>query len=387
MSDERAQRITSELRPILCVDDEPLILEGLERTLGQNFEVIAQTKPLDALTLLERRERDFVAIISDMRMPLMDGARFLAKAAEIAPDSTRVLLTGHAELSAAIAAVNTGRIFRFLCKPCAPNELLGAVEAAAEQHRLRNLEKELLEQTLTGSVRLLAEVLMLVSPRMFTRTQRIRAYVVFMAERLARPDVWRFELAACMSMIGCVTLPEDTVVRALSGASLEEHELRAFAEHPLTAHRLLAKIPRFEDIAEMIRLQAELPHTVAPPPRSPDVALGARLLRVARRVDQLVSEGATEANACARLISSDLSSDADLLALLAGFELHSRTAELKELRAAELTAQMCIERDVKTKNGAIVAPAGKQLTQLLVERLQRFSRAGLLIEPLWVRVP
>jgi len=378
----------NELRPILCVDDEPLILEGLERTLGQHFEVVSQTKPLEALTLLERRDRDFVAIISDMRMPLMDGARFLAKAAEIAPNATRVLLTGHAELSAAIAAVNTGRIFRFLCKPCAPNELLGAVEAAAEQHHLRHLEKELLEQTLTGSVRLLAEVLMLVSPRMFTHAQRIRAYVVFMAQRLGRPDVWRFELAACMSMIGCVSLPEDTVIRALSGAPLDEQELRSFAEHPLTAHRLLAKIPRFEDIAEMIRLQAGPP--IAPPSSdaSPDVTLGARLLRVARRVDQFVSEGANEANACARLLSKDdLSGDADLLEILASFELHTRSGELRELRAGELTTQMCAERDVKTKTGAIVAPAGKQFTQLLLERIQRFSRAGLLSEPIWVRVP
>jgi DNA-binding NarL/FixJ family response regulator len=378
----------NEPRPLLCVDDEPLILEGLERTLGQSFQVITRTKPLEALALLEKREHDFVAIISDMRMPLMDGARFLAKAAEIAPDATRVLLTGHAELSAAVAAVNTGRIFRFLCKPCAPSELLGAIEAAADQHRLRHLEKEFFEQTLTGSVRLLAEVLMLVSPRMFTRTQRIRAYVVFMAQRLARPDVWRFELAACMSMIGCVSLPEDTVVRALNGGSLEEHELRAFAEHPLTAHRLLAKIPRFEDIAEMIRLQAELPLAPSLTPPSPEVALGARLLRVARRVERLVSEGATEANACARLLSNDdLASDADLLEILAAFELHARSGELKELRASELTSQMCAERDIKTRSGAIVAPAGKQLTQLLLERIQRFSRAGLLSEPIWVRVP
>jgi len=107
-------------RYVLCVDDEPLLLEGLERTLRESFEVVTETKPLAALALLERKERDFVAIISDMRMPLMDGAKFLACAAEIAPNSTRLLLTGHAELNAAIAAVNTGRVFRFLCKPCAP---------------------------------------------------------------------------------------------------------------------------------------------------------------------------------------------------------------------------------------------------------------------------
>jgi CheY-like chemotaxis protein len=65
-------------RYVLCVDDEPLLLEGLERTLRESFEVITETKPLAALALLEKREHDFVAIVSDMRMPLMDGAKFLA---------------------------------------------------------------------------------------------------------------------------------------------------------------------------------------------------------------------------------------------------------------------------------------------------------------------
>jgi response regulator RpfG family c-di-GMP phosphodiesterase len=345
---------------------------------------VTETTPLAALTLLERRERDFVAIISDMRMPLMDGAKFLSCAAELAPDATRLLLTGHAELNAAIAAVNAGRIFRFLCKPCAPSELLAAVEAAAEQHRLRNVERELLEQTLTGTVRLLSEVLMLLAPRIFTRTQRIQAYVVFMTQRLGRDDGWRFELAACLSMIGCVSMPEDTVNRALSGDQLDENELRAFAEHPLTAHRLLHKIPRFEDIAEMVRRQSDVAHGDAPAP-SPDVELGARLLRVARRVEQLVSEGATERDACARLQSSMGSAESELLGLLAAFQPVGRTGELKELRVNQITLQMSLEHDVKTKKGVVVVPGGKQLTQLLLERLRRFSRAGLLVEPIWVR--
>lgn len=371
-------------RYVLCVDDEPLLLEGLERTLGQSFRVVTETAPLAALERLAQRERDYVAIISDMRMPLMDGAQFLARAAELAPDATRVLLTGHAELNAALAAVNTGRIFRFLCKPCPPAELLGAVEAAAEQHRLRHLEKELLEQTLTGAVRLLSEVLMLVSPRLFTRLQRTQAYVVFMAQRLGREDVWRFELAACLSMIGCVSLPEDTVIRALSGGPLDEQEQRSFAEHPLTAHRLLQRIPRFQDIAEMVRLQAE-PAPPSDTPPSADVELGARLLHVARRVERLVSEGATEADACARLRTSLSDGEASLLQLLAGYHLQSQAGELKELRVHQLTADMSLEHDVKTKAGVVVVPGGKRLTQLLLERLIRFSRAGLLVEPIWVR--
>lgn len=370
-------------RHVLCVDDEPMVLEGLERTLRQSFEVVTETKPLNALALLEKREHDFVAIISDMRMPVMDGAKFLSCAAEIAPNSTRVLLTGHTELSAAIAAVNTGRIFRFLCKPCAPNDLMAAVEAAAEQHQLRNVEKQLLEQTLTGSVRLLSEVLALTAPQIFTRNQQIQTYVLHLARALGRADAWRFELAACLSMIGCAGLPEETLTRALAGAPLDEQEARAFAEHPQTAHRLLKKIPHFEDVAEMILLQGDGASSAN---AKPDVQLGASMLRVAREVERLVAAGATEAEAVAKLEPTCLPANLELLKLLA--QLSSEpVGEIKELIVAQLTAQMVLEDDVKTKSGALLVAAKKPLTLLLLERLLRFSRAGLLVEPVRVRVP
>ncbi len=403
-------------RYVLCVDDEPLLLEGLQRTLSDHFEVITEARPLAALALLQKKERAFVAIVSDMRMPLMDGAKFLASAAELAPDSTRVLLTGHADLSAAIAAVNTGRVFRFLCKPCAPSELVSALEAAAEQHRLRRAEKDLLEQTLTGAVRLLSEVLALVAPGLFTRNQRIQSYVVYLAQRLGQPDAWRFELAACLSMIGCVGLPEEMLLRALAGAPLEPQESRAFSEHFLSAHRLLAKIPRFEDIAEMVRLQADvasggdapapLPSDstpsqpdASPPPGSPsapsasarppppDVALGARMLRVARAVEQLVARGSTESEASAQLSPAASPADRPRFTLLGDYRSVAVVGELKHLRGNQMTAQMVLEHDVTTKTGVVVIPGGKQLTQPLLERLVRFSRANLLIEPIHVRVP
>jgi DNA-binding NtrC family response regulator len=122
-------------RYVLCVDDEPLLLDGLERTLRESFEVVTETRPLTALTLLERKELDFVAIVSDMRMPLMDGAKFLSCAAQIAPDAARLLLSGDGDLNLALATVSAARIARILRKPCAPSELLAALEAAVAEHR------------------------------------------------------------------------------------------------------------------------------------------------------------------------------------------------------------------------------------------------------------
>jgi DNA-binding NtrC family response regulator len=80
-------------------------------------------------------------IVSDMRMPGMDGATLLKHVKQLYPDTTRILLTGETGRDAAIAAVNEGQIFRFLTKPCAPDNLRAAIEAGVEHHRLLLAEK------------------------------------------------------------------------------------------------------------------------------------------------------------------------------------------------------------------------------------------------------
>src|SRR5882672_6579899 len=134
------------VRPVVvCVDDEPQVLLGLGLHLRRQYDFVAFTRPQEAL---ERVAQSTVAlIISDMRMPGMTGSVLLSRVREVAPNTVRVLLTGHAELDSAILAVNEGQIFRFLTKPCPPAQLLSTAQAAVEQHRLLTSEKVLLEQT------------------------------------------------------------------------------------------------------------------------------------------------------------------------------------------------------------------------------------------------
>ena len=122
------------LVPILCVDDEPHILEGLSRALWEKFAVTTAVSGAEGLELL-RTSGPFAVVVADMRMPRMDGATFLGLARQEAPDTSRVLLTGQTDLNAAIAAVNQGNIFEYLSKPCPEDELLAAIQAAAEQYR------------------------------------------------------------------------------------------------------------------------------------------------------------------------------------------------------------------------------------------------------------
>ncbi len=119
---------------VLFVDDEPLVLDALRRMLRDKFHTYTADSGEKGLAAIEENG-PFAVVISDMRMPGMNGAEFLARIRKDAPDTVRMLLTGFTDLDAAIAAVNEGNIFRFLTKPCKKDELVGAINLGLTQYR------------------------------------------------------------------------------------------------------------------------------------------------------------------------------------------------------------------------------------------------------------
>ena len=136
---------------ILCVEDDPQVLDELCRQLAGQHQVIRTANAAEALRVLAG-DSNVTAIISDMRMPGMDGATFLARTRTLAPAAGRILLTDHADLRSAIAAVNEAQILRFLSKPFQPAELHAAVEAALEHHRHASIENTGLMRAITARV-------------------------------------------------------------------------------------------------------------------------------------------------------------------------------------------------------------------------------------------
>ncbi len=116
---------------LLLVDDERQVLDGLALHLCRKYEVVARTSGAAALEALSTNG-PFSAVISDQRMPHMSGVELLAEVRVRAPDVARVLLTGYADLTSAIAAVNDAGVHRFLTKPCPPAQLAKALDEALE---------------------------------------------------------------------------------------------------------------------------------------------------------------------------------------------------------------------------------------------------------------
>src|SRR3954469_21692151 len=123
--------MTVAARPkVLCVDDEKAVLDGLALNLRRRYEVLLAQSGADGLKMLEQ-SGPIAVVMSDMRMPGMDGAAFLARGRQGQPATVRLVFPGQGDMGSALAAINGGQVFRFLTKPCPPPTILAAIDAAA----------------------------------------------------------------------------------------------------------------------------------------------------------------------------------------------------------------------------------------------------------------
>ncbi len=132
---------------VLFVDDDKNSLEAFKRLLHGVFDVETALDSNQAFAAIQVFG-PFEVVISDMKMPGMDGAEFLARVRKLAPNSVRMVLSGQKDIEHAIQAVNEGRIFRYLTKPCKKDDLVRAIDLALEYHRKRTEEKKLAKQSI-----------------------------------------------------------------------------------------------------------------------------------------------------------------------------------------------------------------------------------------------
>jgi response regulator RpfG family c-di-GMP phosphodiesterase len=299
------------------------------------------------------------------------------------------MLTGNADQATAADAVNEGRIFRFLSKPCPQETLLKTLQAGVEQHRLIVAEKQLLEETLNGGIKVLGDVLSLVNPRAFGRATRLRRYARHIADKLALPSAWKYEVAATLSQVGCVTLAPETIDKLDAGAELDAQEARAVAAHPELAGRLIADIPRLEDVAHMIARQNEpFAWDRAGPPRERDeVALGGHVLAVAVAFDKLLVRGLLPQKAIRWLRSRPTEFDPAIVDALEDLPLEDGDVIRRACEVSQLDPGMILDQDVRSRLGGLVMRKGQEITLTALEVLRRWSRGAGLQEPINVLMP
>ena len=374
----------TEQAHILCVDDEPKVLEGLVLNLRRHYRVSTAGNGQAGLAVVDGSDPPAV-VVSDMRMPEMDGAAFLSQVKERSPDTVRLLLTGQADLDSAIAAVNHGQVFRFLTKPCSPPTLLTAIQAAVTQHRLITAEKELLEKTLRGSIKALTEVLSLASPLIFGRATRLKQHAAELVAGLGVPFSWQLEIAVMLSQIGCIVLSAENNEKLYYGRPLSPVEAESTQCVSKISLQLLENIPRLELVCAILDAQEYNFDGQGSPrgaPQGESIPLGARVLKLISDYDFLEAGGTSPGVAISTLQGRKGRYDPKLLGALS--RAKNKTApSVGEVRLGALQAGMLLVHDIMSTTGTLLVPRGHEVTEAILTRL-RGLEPGSVREPLLV---
>jgi response regulator RpfG family c-di-GMP phosphodiesterase len=370
-------RPAADTAPILLVDDEVAILDGLRRQLRKRFTVCTANSGAEALELLQ--SRTVAVVVSDMRMPQMDGATLLSRIRELHPNVVRILLTGQADTQAAITAVNQGQIFRFLTKPCPPEVLLEEIGNAVELNRLVTAENELLATTLRRTVEALTTTLSLAQPAAFGRAVRVTRTVTELAEALEIEETWDLEVTAMLAHLGAVTLPANILAKLDAGRPLTEEEAEMAARVPSTSRDLIATIPRLESVAEAIgwhRARYDGGASAPGIPRGNDLPLAARILHVAADFDTGMSQRPSVADTITAMRADAGAYDPDVLGALAKCHDTQGTEEPREIPVYDLAPGMVVFDDVVTSDGVLLISRGTEVTDPLILRLENYAQQG-----------
>jgi response regulator RpfG family c-di-GMP phosphodiesterase len=357
---------------ILFVDDEPNVLSAYERQLRKRYTIETATSGAAGLDKLQAGG-PFAVVVSDLRMPSMDGIQFLARARELHPDAVRILLTGYADVQQAIDAVNHGSLFRFLTKPCPHETITTAIDAALAQHSLVVSERELLDKTLRGSVQVLGEVLALVNPTAFGRALRVQQLINGMSAYLEGAKAWEIDVAAMLSQLGYIAVPEATLAAAGRGASLSHEERKQLEAHPSVARDLLRAIPRLERVIEIITYQDKsfsAPGWPGSEKSGKTIPFGARLMKVALDFDALAARGVPRPQALSHMLSRPGDYDPDVLNALTTLIGRENAFEIREVTIVDLAPGMVLAEDLYSDGGLLLLSRGNPITTALQRRLE-----------------
>ena len=276
---------------ILIVDDEPDNLALLYRTLRGKYEIAKSTSPLEALEILKKDH--FECILSDHKMPEMDGVEFLKRTYEISPNTMRLLVTAYTDAGILIDAINYAKIYRYIKKPYNPDELLLTVENALEYWQLKADNGALindLKELFSGTITAIVEALDAKDAYTLGRSRRVTFYAVKMAKalHLSETTTGKIELAGLLHDIGMIGVSDDILAK-VEKLSIEEYsEIKKHVYHSV---KILDDIKQLKDVVELIKYHHEFYDGNGYPygKKGDEIPIGSRIIAIADAFDSMVT--------------------------------------------------------------------------------------------------
>ncbi len=356
---------------ILCVDDEESILRGFKLNLRKDFDVHLASNGVEGLEVFEQ-EKDFAVVLSDMRMPEMDGATMLSEIKKKNHEVVTILLTGHTDFESAVAAVNEGNVFRMLSKPCPPETLIKVLKAGLEQHDLIISKRILLDKTLRGSVDALAQALSTAKPLFFGRAQRVRRMANELAEMMKVPARWRVDVASVFSQLGYLSLPESVSEDVYYKRDLTPEVKELVKQVPSDTQKLISIIPGLEEVDEILQ-KIDIQHRFEKDSGN-GVRLLASILRVALDFDFYEEQGHDRSVIIQTLKSRKNDYDPAVSDSLSNLlVVAEQTFKLEEISLKSLEVGMRLAQELRLEDGFLVASSGADVDRQLIKVIRNYN--------------
>lgn len=276
---------------ILIVDDEIDNLQLLYRTLRRDYDVVKAQGPLEALEILKNDE--FQCILSDHKMPDMDGVEFLKRSYDMYPDTMRLLVTAYSDVDILMNAINYAKIYRYIKKPYSPEELLHIVQLSLEYYQLKEDNKRLifdLKDLFSGTINAIMDALDSKDSYTLGRSRRVAFYTtkIISAMEISKTEKAVIELAALLHDIGMIGVKEEILHKIESLTEEEKEEIR---KHVFYSVKILEDIKQLDRVTDIIKYHHEYYNGKGYPfeAKGEEIPLGARVIAIADAYDSLVS--------------------------------------------------------------------------------------------------
>lgn len=381
---------------VLIIDDDENLLNGLRRQFHKRYRVSVAQGGEKALSLA-RSHGPFAVAVCDMRMPGKDGIQVLGELKKLAPETVRIMLTGNADQQTAVDAVNKGDIFRFFNKPCPPEQLAAGIDEAIEQFRLVTAERELLQKTLAGSVKVLIDVLSMIDPDAFGKATKMREWGRAMATQMMLPRAWQLDMGIMLSRIGSAAIPAEIQTKMKTGQDLTAMEQAMVSEIPETGKNWIANIPRLQPVANIVYYQEKGFDGSGFPEDDcvgDAIPLEARVIKVLNDLAD-ASPGTTPGKATFKLLAEQaekydpavIDAAHACLVFSEGSTEAEKQEEVADIPVSLLMAGYRLLTDIETRCGQLVLAKNQTVSEAQLTKIKNLGMSLGIKEPIRVQKP
>ncbi len=425
---------------LLFVDDEENIQRSLQRVFRrEGYNILTASSGGEGLEKIAQTPVDL--ILSDQRMPQMSGVEFLREVRKTSPDTVRIILTGYADVQAAMDAINQGEVYRFITKPWNQQELKLTVKRALEQRDLllenrrlnelikrqndelmelnRNLERKVqertqeirakneelsrlyggLEKNFLDSIRVFASLVELRDSYTGSHSKRVAAFSKSIAEKwgLEEKEILDVEIAAILHDIGKIGIPDKVLTKPYEEMGQEERKI--YEQHPIIGQASIQIIENLQQVGVLIRHHHESWDGGGYPDglKEESIPLGSRIISVVNAYDLLLNRRVYSQKVTRYQVTEELKRNRGMRFDPEVVNIFLELLEVKEVKAKEqvemrlplqqLQEGMVLSRDLYTSKGILLIPKEEAIRRAHIDKILNYHRIDPIVGGVYVYKP